>query len=239
MAKSCIALQHIHPEDLGSFEQPIRMAGYEITYLPAPTATSAEHEKALTADLLVVLGGPIGVYDIDIYPFLRAEQAVVETRLSKRLPLLGLCLGAQLMAKAAGSRVYPSGTHEIGWFPLRRAVDLPEDCPSRHLFGSNEEVPMIHWHGDTYDLPPSARRLASTALVREQGFMIGNYAMAWQCHPEFLETNLEHWLVTHAHELNERGGEQLIAQIRNDTSRWGAELAVRGRKMITSWLERL
>lgn len=239
MAHSCIALRHVHPEDLGSFEPPIRAAGYAITYVSAPTATAAEFAQAATADLLVVLGGPIGVYDAAMYPFLDAEQAVIETRLRECRPLLGLCLGAQLMAKAAGSRVYPSGTHEIGWSPLQRASDLPDDCPSRFLFGANDEVPMMHWHGDTFDLPPSARRLASTALVREQGFMIGNHAMAWQCHPEFLAANLENWLVIHAHELSARGGAPLIAQIREDTARWGAELAGRGQSMLSAWLQRL
>lgn len=239
MAHSCIALRHVHPEDLGSFEQPIRAAGYAITTVSAPTATAAEFAQAASADLLVVLGGPIGVYDVAMYPFLEAEQRVIETRLRERRPLLGLCLGAQLMAKAAGSRVYPSGTHEIGWSPLRRASDLPEDCPSRVLFGADDAVPMMHWHGDTYDLPPSARRLASTALVREQGFMIGTHAMAWQCHPEFLAANLENWLVIHAHELSARGGAPLLAQIRADTARWGGELAARGQAMISHWLERL
>jgi GMP synthase (glutamine-hydrolysing) len=239
MGRHCLAIRHVQPEDLGSFEAPLREFGYTIEYIEAPLATPEDFERAIHCDLLVVLGGPIGVYDAAAYPFLLAEERVLQARLSAAAPILGLCLGAQLIAKALGSRVYPSGVSEIGWAPLRSAADLDPVSPAARLFEGESPIQMLHWHGDTYELPAGACRLASTDSVVEQGFSIGRHVLAFQCHPEFLPSSVESWLVLHAHELAAKGGDELITRIRCDTAAYGPTLVDRGRTMIRAWLAEL
>lgn len=206
MGKHCIALRHVHAEDLGSFTGPLADSGYQIEYIEAPLATDSDFDRARHCDLLVILGGPIGVYDADAYPFLVAEERILQARLSAQAPVLGICLGAQLIAKALGCRVYPSGVSEIGWGPLWPAPDLDPISPAARLFDGQSCIQMLHWHGDTYELPAGAIRLASTNAVVEQGFSIDRHVLAWQCHPEFLPANVDSWLVLHAHELGAKGG---------------------------------
>jgi len=116
--KRALALRHVAFEDLGSLEPVLAGRGFEIAYAEAPTADFAE-PGAADADLLVVLGGPIGVYDTADYPFLGPETQLIARRLAAGRPTLGICLGCQLMARALGARVFPSGLKEIGWAPVR------------------------------------------------------------------------------------------------------------------------
>ncbi len=199
-APRALTLSHVTFEDLGTFESPLRIRGFEIENLNA----SQSHfplPQAESCDLLVVLGGPIGVYDQQNYPFLKDEIALIARRLEAGKPILGICLGAQLMAAALGSRVYP-GRHgaEIGWSPLEAVPDSNPPAWFAPLLAPGLSV--FHWHGDTFDLPSGALHLAKTAIYPNQAFAIGDSALALQFHPEVTADGLESWYVGHACELH-------------------------------------
>ena len=150
--RRAVVIRHVAFEDLGSFAAPLAELGYRIEYVEAGVDDIAG-AAADEGDLLIVLGGPIGAGDNGQYPFLTDETRVIERRLAADLPTLGVCLGAQLMARALGARVYGAGRKEIGWGPLAlnsagAASPLAQLAP-RH-------TRVLHWHGDTFDLPRGA-----------------------------------------------------------------------------------
>lgn len=198
-----LVLSHVAFEDLGTLEAPLCARGFEIETVDAATA-GFPLRQAGSCDLLVVLGGPIGVYDQQDYPFLTDEIACIGQRLSARKPILGICLGAQLMATALGARVYP-GSHgaEIGWSPLKAAPNLPAPAWFAPLLAPGLSV--FHWHGDTFDLPPGALHLAGSELYPNQAFAIEDFAVGLQFHPEVTAAGLERWYVGHACELHHAG----------------------------------
>jgi GMP synthase (glutamine-hydrolysing) len=191
---TAIALRHVGFEDLGSFATPLEEAGYRIRYYDAGWDRLDEIDP-LAADLLVVLGGPVGVYEAERYPFLAAELDLLRHRLAADRPTLGICLGAQLMAAALGAPVYPSGAKEIGWAPVTLTTAGAE------LLGPLGRAPMLHWHGDTFDLPPGCTALASTAQTPNQAFARGPHVLGLQFHPEVVGRGFERWLIGHAAEL--------------------------------------
>ncbi len=225
------AIRHIGFEDLGSFATPLKEAGYDIEYIDV-----AEHPLAsldpLGSDLLVVLGGPIGVYDHDAYPVVTDEIRLLRARLAAERPTLGICLGAQLMAAALGARVYPGPAKEIGW----SALDLSDAAAPNPLSGLRE-VPVLHWHGDTFDLPEGSTLLASTPLCTNQAFSRGPNVLGLQFHPEVVGARFEHWLLGHANELNTAGINPVT--LRRDAQLHAGDLEKAGAAMLASWLSRL
>lgn len=147
--------------------------GYAVRYVDATTDDLHALDMA-AADLLVVLGGPIGAFDDHIYPFVRDELAVVQQWLASRRPLLGICLGAQLIARALGASVASMGVKEIGFAPLTLTQD-GEGSPLAALC----QTPVLHWHGDHFGIPDGATRLAGTQTCANQAFSIGR--MCWPC----------------------------------------------------------
>jgi GMP synthase-like glutamine amidotransferase len=132
-------------------------------------------------DLLVVMGGPMSVNDRDAHPWLEPELRCVREAVLANKRVLGVCLGAQLIAKAMGADVYPGPEKEIGWFPVRR-VEIP--AGSDAFSGFPEEFTPLHWHGETFDLAEGAVRLAETDPVPNQAFQIGRRAIGLQFHLE-------------------------------------------------------
>jgi GMP synthase (glutamine-hydrolysing) len=198
-----LVLSHVTFEDLGTLEAPLRARGFEIENVNASEASFPLPQTA-SCDLLIVLGGPIGVYDDQDYPFLKDEIALISQRLEARKPILGVCLGAQLIAAALGARVYPGPQGvEIGWSPLQPAPNL--DSPNWFAPLLEPGLSVFHWHGDTFDLPPGALHLAKTELYAHQAFTIGDFALALQFHPEVTAEGLESWYVGHACELGHAG----------------------------------
>jgi GMP synthase (glutamine-hydrolysing) len=198
--RRALALSHVTFEDLGTFAAPLRARGFEIENLNASQARFPL-SQADSCDLLIVLGGPIGVYDQQNYPFLKDEIALIARRIESRKPILGICLGAQLMAAALGSRVYPGQRGaEIGWSPLQPAPN--SNPPAWFTPLLTPGLSVFHWHGDTFDLPSGALHLASTALYPHQAFALDNHALALQFHPEVTADGLESWYVGHACELH-------------------------------------
>ncbi|SEA99795.1 glutamine amidotransferase [Rubrimonas cliftonensis] len=222
------AIRHVGFEDLGGFAAPLRAAGYDIAYVDA-----AEHDPGaldpLAPDLLVVLGGPIGVNDAAAYPVVAAEIALLRARLAADRPTLGVCLGAQLMAAALGAAVRPGPAKEIGWAPL----DLTE-AGARHPLAALRDVAVLHWHGDIFDLPEGCDRLASTPLCLNQAFSRGPTVLGLQFHPEVLGARFEHWLLGHASELATSGVDPVT--LRRDAGRHAALLERAGAAFVAEWL---
>jgi len=225
------ALRHIAFEDLGSFEAPLREAGYDIEYVDAADRDLTNLDP-LGADLLVVLGGPIGVYDHDSYPVVTDEIRLLRTRLAAERPTLGICFGAQLMAAAFGARVYPNPAREIGWSTLD-LIDTATPNPLAVL----RDVPVLHWHGDTFDLPDGSTLLASTPLSANQAFWRGPNVLGLQFHPEVLGARFEHWLLGHASELAAAGISPIT--LRRDARRHAGRLEQAGAAFLTGWLSGL
>jgi GMP synthase (glutamine-hydrolysing) len=226
----CIVVHHIAFEDLGSFATPLRERGYEVACRHAGTAPLSL-EEWLRADLIVVLGGPIGAGDVDTYPWLREELAGLRARIGRGLPVLGICLGAQLIALALGGGVERRAGHsEIGW----RELDLG---PSPGVLAGLAGVPVLHWHGDNITLPPKLAPLASTPGTPCQAFAAGTPVLGLQFHAEFAGTQLEAWLSGHAVELAHAGID--LHQLRADTARHADSLERAGRVVLQCWLDGL
>jgi GMP synthase (glutamine-hydrolysing) len=206
LSRRALVLSHVAFEDLGSLEPPLRQRGFAIETVDVTTAHFPLPE-AEYCDLLVILGGPIGVYDHQDYPFLPDEIACIGQRLAARKPTLGICLGAQLMAAALGARVYAGQNGaEIGWSPLQAAPQA--NLPAPPIWFApllTDGLSVFHWHGDTFDLPSGAQLLAKTDLYAHQAFALGDFALGLQFHPEVTAAGLEHWYVGHACELRHAG----------------------------------
>jgi GMP synthase (glutamine-hydrolysing) len=227
--KTALALRHVHCEHLGALEPALRELGYIVRYLEAPTASLEGHSP----DLLIVLGGPISVNDGADYPFLKAEQALVTQQLERRKPLLGICLGAQMLARTLGARVYSMGKKEIGWSPLEPTL-AGNRSPVRHLLTPGLDV--LHFHGETFELPPDATCLASTATCRNQAFSIGDHALGLQFHPEVTAEQLQSWYVAHTAELSSARID--VNQLRQQGEQKAPRLSKPLQRFVSDWLQR-
>ncbi|MBV8133135.1 MAG: glutamine amidotransferase [Alphaproteobacteria bacterium] len=229
MIKTAIAIRHVHFEDLGAFDDVLCRHGYAVRYCDAGIDDIGEVDP-LAPDLIIVLGGPIGAYQDLAYPFLGQELTLLERRLAAARPTLGICLGAQLMARALGARVYPAPTKEIGWGELQ----LSEAGRSGPL-GRFAAVPVLHWHGDTFDLPEGTQLLASTEMCPNQAFSLGPHALACQFHPEISVRGFERWLIGHAVEIASTRGIS-PGLLRSDTERFAPRAARCGEAYLSEWL---
>lgn len=228
--KRLIAIRHVPFEDLDGFAAPLATRGYAISYRDAPIDDLTAPDL-VDADLLVFLGGPIGAYEETLYPFLNAELALIEKRLKQERPVLGICLGAQLTARALGARVYP-GKKELGW----AALDLTEAGKHSPLSFIAPEAKVLHWHGDTFDLPSGAAHLAATAATPNQAFALGHHALALQFHIEASARGLERWYVGHALEIATTPGVSL-ARLRADATQYAPALAPQAASVLDAWLD--
>ena len=229
LPKTIYAIQHLAFEDLGSLEDVFYQLGFRVRYFEAGVddLTPALNYEGLT----IILGGPIGVYETEDYPFLINEITGLKQRLQANKPTIGICLGAQLIAHALDAKVYAGHQKEIGWSQLD--IKPVEHNPLAAL----ENVEVLHWHGDTFDLPAHATLLASSAVYPHQAFSVGNNILALQFHLEIMGQNFEKWLIGHTCELRHAG--LSISKLRQDNLTYAAQLESQCDQIIKIFLENL
>lgn len=218
-------IRHLCFEGLGTLAHELDRLGLAFDYLDPPNDAL---RNASDAKVLIVMGGPISVNDDVRFPFLEDVVDTIRHRIDSRLPTLGICLGAQLIARAMGANVRPMAAPEIGW----QALTLPSragSSPLRHL-----ATPVLHWHGEAFDLPRGAQALASTAACPNQAFAVGDHTLALQFHVEVSAAQLEHWLVGHIHELDHCGVG--VETLRDDARRFAGGCTTRGGHLLSEWL---
>jgi GMP synthase (glutamine-hydrolysing) len=229
--KKVWAIMHATHEDLGSFEFILRSYGI----FPLPILVKNTDIKTLNpadADLVFILGGAMGVYEADQYPHLHDEIKFIQERIALGKPTIGICLGAQIIAYAMGAKVYKGHKKELGW----KTIQITEAgllSPLRHF--SHDQGPVMQWHGDTFELPQGALRLASSADYENQAFSFGGHVLALQFHPEVTELKLERWYQCEAKDIMEAGTTADI--LRTDAHRHGDALKQRNRRFLTEWLQ--
>jgi GMP synthase (glutamine-hydrolysing) len=188
--KKIVVLQHVAHEILGTLNPLLKRAGFRIRYV-----NFGRHPDAQPCldgyDGLVVLGGPMGVNDTRQHPHLITELRLIEEALRRQFPVLGICLGAQLIAKTLGADVYPNKEKEIGWYDINPTKEAESD-PLFVKFGRAEKI--FQWHGDTFDIPRSTAHLAFSTLCANQAFRYGTCVYGLQFHLEVDEPMIHRWL---------------------------------------------
>ncbi len=225
--KRALVIRHVDHEGIAGYREPVEAAGYEIERVAAHQ-TGCARLDIVSPDLVVVMGGPMGVYDTGRFPWLAGEIAALRRRLEAGRPTLGVCLGSQLIAAALGGPVRKGPVREIGFAP----IDLTErgrQGPLRHL----ADTDMLHWHGDTFDVPPGCDVLATTANY-PQAFARGTM-LALQFHAEMGEdARFEQWLANDAADIAAVG--ETPESLRDAHDRLGPAAVRAGQAMIAEWL---
>lgn len=189
-------LQHVPFEGLGYIEQWATARGHQIT------ATKFYQNDKLpdihTIDWLIIMGGPMNIYEEKTYPWLKTEKQFIQQAIQQNKTLIGICLGAQLIADALGAKIYPNSEKEIGWFPLQ----LTAQAQAHPLFTDlAPQLTVCHWHGETFDLPKGAVHLATSKVCPHQAFLYGEKVLGLQFHFEMTEVSLKIMVENSRHEL--------------------------------------
>jgi GMP synthase (glutamine-hydrolysing) len=225
--KNAIAIRHLAFEDAGTLEGVLADRGIALRYLEAGVD---DLSPAKNADLLVVLGGPIGIYEVDRYPFLKQELATIEAAVKQGVPTIGICLGCQALAAVLAARVYPGKQKELGWDEMM----LTKDGKASPV-GAIDGIRVLNWHGDTFDLPAGAARLASTKITPNQAFTYGPKVLALQFHVELPQKHVERWLIGHTLEL--ANSKVDLGKMRADAARFAPAANAAGKRLFNDWLD--
>lgn len=176
--KRLLVFQHVAHEILGTLNPLLKRAGFRIRYINFSRYPDAQPSLE-GYDGLVILGGPMSVNDSDRLPHLSTEMHLIEQAMKRNLPVLGICLGAQLIAKTLGADVYPNREKEIGWYDVAPTEEAKNDS----LLGTWAPWEKIfQWHGETFDIPRTGRHLAFSSLCSNQAFRYGTNVYAFQFH---------------------------------------------------------
>lgn len=230
--KQVWAIQHIGYEDLGSFEPVLKERGFEIKYF---CSRYVDYKKLFASDpdLLIVLGGPMSVHDLERHPWIAHEQKFIEERIALDKPLMGICFGAQITAQALGAKSYEGKQgKEIGWSKITVNED-GKKTPFRHLDG--EFTHMMHWHGNTFDLPDGAVLLASSDKYHKQAYTYGDRIFCMQCHPEVTEKKLRLWYSSGKSEIEEVGS--TVEKLQKDAHAYNEKLSQQAALFLNEWLD--
>lgn len=189
-------LQHVPFEGPGSIEQWADANGHTLS---VTRLYASDHLPALERfDLLIILGGPMSVHDVDEYVWLKAEKWFIQQVIDAGKPVLGICLGAQLLSEVLGGTVTQGKEKEIGWFPITLS---PEFAATELGSRLPETMEVFHWHGETFSIPAGALRIASTVVCENQGFIHGNKIIGLQFHLETTPMSAESIISNSVHEL--------------------------------------
>ena len=189
-------LTHVPFEDAANIGQWAKRHGHSLTYThlyrdePLPSPTSFE--------VLAIMGGPMGIYEDDIYPCLSVEKEFIRQAIDVGKKVMGVCLGAQLIADALGGQVTPNQHKEIGWYPIQLT---PQATESKAFSKLPPEMTVFHWHGDTFSIPSGAVKLASSAVCENQAFQYADHVLALQFHMEYSQESTEKMLSNCSDEL--------------------------------------
>ena len=211
-----LVCQHVAYEILGTLNPLFKSAGFRIRYV-----NFGRHPHAQpTLDGyrgLVLLGGPMNVDEVDEHPHLETEVRLVRQAVERGIPILGICLGAQLIAKALDARVEPNCEKEIGWYDLKVTPEARRDPLLSH-FADTEKI--FQWHGDTFEIPRGAVHLASSPACANQAFRHGDNVYGFQFHLEVDEPMIHRWLEVpvHRREIESLNGKVCPDRIRHQTA---------------------
>ncbi len=227
--KRVVVLQHVAVETLGSIEASLVDAQLAFQYVrPFLGETVPGSLDGIPG--LIVLGGPMGVYEVDRYPYLLDEMRLIELAVEASIPILGICLGSQLLAHVLGARVQPGEQKEIGWHEIQMEAEAASDAIWRD---APRTFTACHWHGDVFDLPRGAQLLARSALTPHQAFRYGNHAYGTLFHIETTETLLRDMISQFADEL--RGGGLSGEHIASEAAAHFGALRRIGRGVFDRW----
>lgn len=233
MSKTVHIYKHTH--NLGSciLGKILYDRGFEVKSIGMPVMDLDDIDP-LAPDFVLIMGAPIGVYQAEHFPFVYKEIDMVSRRIEAGKPVMGVCFGAQLIAKALGSDVYP-GAHgkEVGWHPLILHED-GRDHPARHLDGSKTN--MFHWHGDTFDLPREAKLLASSDKYR-QIYSYEDHVLGSQCHLEVRDVRLQEWYVANIAEIMSDKTDITLEQLKKESEANIVTLNTQVTRFFTEWLQ--
>jgi GMP synthase-like glutamine amidotransferase len=179
--------QHIHAEGYGSPESYLRQQGAVISHTAFHELPKGEQVSALpdidAVDLLIIMGGSMSVNDEDIYPWLKQEKAWIKAFIERDKPVVGLCLGGQLIASSFGAVVRKNEVQELGWWPVY-AVPVDSAAQPWAIFEFPAQVEILSWHGETFELPEGAILLAGNSACARQAYQYKHNVIGFQCHPE-------------------------------------------------------
>ena len=208
-------LRHVPHEGAGTIETFLTQQHIPFQYYDLFLGNSLP-QKVHPSEMLIVMGGPMNVDETDRYAFLKNERLFIGRAIESGVRMLGVCLGAQLIARSAGERVFPGPRKEIGWFPIywRDGADSdPVFAPA-----AKTKLSMVfHWHGDTFDLPKGAVALASSDLYENQAFRIGEKIYGLQFHVEMTSDIIREWTNVNHEEVKALGSQINTAFILNET----------------------
>jgi GMP synthase (glutamine-hydrolysing) len=229
MNPEVIVLQHVACEHLGSIAEALASEQLQPRYVRVDLGESVPATLGDAAGL-IVMGGPMSVYEQDRLPHLRDELRLLESALREDRPILGVCLGSQLLAAALGAKVYPGVRKEIGWYDVSLTPAATHDA----LWNAAPAIfPAFHWHGDQFDLPTDATWLASSAITPHQAFRYGSNAYGILFHMEVQTELVEAMLRSFADEVQACGGSEIT--IRSETTKYLPSLHTIGQTIYRRW----
>ena len=230
MSKTALIIRHVPYEGVAGYRDPIEAAGYDVDRIDVadPAFSSLDLREP---DLLIMMGGPMGIYEAGEHPWITCQMRRLALRLEADRPTLGVCFGAQMIAAALGAEVYAGPRKEVGFHPVTVHV---ADSPLRHIAG----VPVLHWHGDTFTRPEGVELLASSPVYDHQAFRRGRNLLALQFHAEMgLDPRFDAWIEQWPESVVEAGGTE--ADLRAAHATLGPKAVAAGQAMIAEWLAAL
>ena len=230
--KSALIIRHVPYEGVAGYRAPIEAAGYVIDRIDVADPAFSAHDLR-APDLLIMMGGPMGVYEQEAYPWISCQLGRLKARLEADRPTLGVCFGAQMIAAALGGHVYEGPRKEVGFHPITLNA-AGAASPLRHIDG----VPVLHWHGDTFTHPHGVEMLGSTDIYEHQAFRRGSNLLALQFHAEMGEDpRFDAWIDQWPESVVEAGGDEESLRAAHDLH--GPVAVAAGQRMIGEWLGRL